>query len=126
MAAPPPDVPQQILHEATRLFVDRGYHALSMREIAEAVGVSKAGLYYHFEDKEDLFLAILTNNLVAAAGDDVPLLPLRSRRRDERFRRGGAVDAGELLRQRLNVTDPEISSDSCARSYSGGQKCGML
>lgn len=65
MASPPspPDVPQQILQEATRLFVDRGYHGLSMREIAEAVGVSKAGLYYHFKDKEDLFLAILTNNM---------------------------------------------------------------
>jgi AcrR family transcriptional regulator len=34
-----------------------------MREIAEAVGVSKAGLYYHFKDKESLFLAILTGNL---------------------------------------------------------------
>ncbi len=63
MTAQPQDVRQQILHEATRLFVDRGYHRLSMREIAEAVGVSKAGLYYHFKDKEDLFLAILTNNL---------------------------------------------------------------
>ncbi len=63
MTSQPQDVRQQILHEATRLFVDRGYHGLSMREIAEAVGVSKAGLYYHFKDKEDLFLAILTNNL---------------------------------------------------------------
>lgn len=63
MTATPPDMPQQILQEATRLFVNRGYHGLSMREIAEAVGVSKAGLYYHFKDKEDLFLAILTNNL---------------------------------------------------------------
>jgi AcrR family transcriptional regulator len=34
-----------------------------MREIAEAVGVSKAGLYYHFKDKQDLFLAILADNL---------------------------------------------------------------
>ena len=30
-----------------------------MREIAEAVGVSKAALYYHFKDKEELLLAIL-------------------------------------------------------------------
>lgn len=63
MTAQPQDVRQQILQEATRLFVSRGYHGLSMREIAEAVRVSKAGLYYHFKDKEDLFLAILTNNL---------------------------------------------------------------
>lgn len=58
-----PDVREVILNEAARLFVQNGYYGLSMREIAEAVGVSKAGLYYHFRDKEDLFLAILTSNL---------------------------------------------------------------
>jgi AcrR family transcriptional regulator len=56
---------ERILEEATRLFVSYGYHGISMREIAEAVGVSKAGLYYHFKDKEDLFLAILAANLDA-------------------------------------------------------------
>lgn len=30
-----------------------------MRQIAESVGVTKAALYYHFKDKESLFLAIL-------------------------------------------------------------------
>ena len=58
-----PATRERILEEATRLFVARGYHGISMREIAERVGVSKAGLYYHFKDKEDLFLAILTENL---------------------------------------------------------------
>ena len=62
-AVEPIDVPERIMEEATRLFVTRGYHGISMREIAEAVGVSKAGLYYHFKDKEDLFIAILTANL---------------------------------------------------------------
>ncbi|MDZ4717374.1 MAG: TetR/AcrR family transcriptional regulator [Roseiflexaceae bacterium] len=57
------DIRQRILDEATRLFVAQSYHGISMREIAEAVGVSKAGLYYHFRDKEELFLAILTNCL---------------------------------------------------------------
>jgi AcrR family transcriptional regulator len=54
---------ERILAEATRLFVAHGYNGISMREIAEAVGVSKAGLYYHFKDKQDLFLAILGDNL---------------------------------------------------------------
>lgn len=64
---------ERILDEAARLFAERGYQGLSMREIAEAVGVSKAGLYYHFKDKEALFLAILLSSienleqLVAAA-----------------------------------------------------------
>lgn len=61
MTSPASDVRQQILQAATRLFINYGYHGLSMREIAEAVGVSKAGLYYHFEDKEALFLAILNS-----------------------------------------------------------------
>jgi AcrR family transcriptional regulator len=34
-----------------------------MRQISEAVGVSKAALYYHFKDKEELFVAILSSNL---------------------------------------------------------------
>ena len=61
----PTDVRARILAEATRLFVAYGYNGISMREIAEAVGVSKAGLYYHYKDKEDLFLAILNDSLDA-------------------------------------------------------------
>ena len=45
------DLRARILAEATRLFVVYGYNGISMREIAEAVGVSKAGQYYHFKDK---------------------------------------------------------------------------
>ncbi len=48
----------KILVTARRLFIQQGYAGLSMREIAEAVGVSKPALYYHFRDKENLFLAI--------------------------------------------------------------------
>ena len=59
----PAEIPERIVEEATRLFVANGYNGISMREIAEAVGISKAGLYYHFRDKEDLFIAILTANL---------------------------------------------------------------
>ncbi len=54
---------QRILDEAARLFVKNGYNGISMREIAQASGVSKAGLYYHFLDKEDLFLVILRGYL---------------------------------------------------------------
>jgi AcrR family transcriptional regulator len=61
--AEPSDLRARILAEATRLFMAYGYNGISMREIAEAVGVSKAGLYYHYKDKEDLFLAILNDSL---------------------------------------------------------------
>ncbi len=53
------DLHAQILTVAEELFSAQGYHGLSMRQIAELVGVSKAAIYYHFENKEQLFLAIL-------------------------------------------------------------------
>ncbi len=53
------DARDRILAAATRRFVTAGFHGISMREIADDVGVSKAALYYHFKDKEALFLAIL-------------------------------------------------------------------
>ncbi|OGO39201.1 MAG: hypothetical protein A2W35_16895 [Chloroflexi bacterium RBG_16_57_11] len=57
------DLRQQILYTAKILFIQQGYHGLSMRQIAEALGVSKAALYYHFRDKEELLLAILDSYL---------------------------------------------------------------
>jgi AcrR family transcriptional regulator len=59
----PETMRDRILNHAAPLFIANGYTAISMREIAEAVGISKAGLYYHFKDKEDLFIAILKENL---------------------------------------------------------------
>lgn len=54
---------ERILESAKCLFIEHGYHGLAMREIAEALGVTKPALYYHFKDKEELFLAILRKNL---------------------------------------------------------------
>jgi AcrR family transcriptional regulator len=58
-----PGMRERILQEATLLFSRCGYNAISMREIAAACGITKAGLYYHFKDKEALILAILTDYL---------------------------------------------------------------
>lgn len=54
---------ERILTTAQKLFIAHGYHGLSMRQIAEAAAVSKAGIYYYFKDKEELFIAVLTRNL---------------------------------------------------------------
>lgn len=44
-----------ILREAERLFSQHGYQGVSIRELAQACGMTNAALYYHFKDKEDLF-----------------------------------------------------------------------
>jgi AcrR family transcriptional regulator len=57
----------RIGQEAARLFVASGYHGVSMREVAEAVGVTKPALYHHYADKESLFLAMLDGALAGLA-----------------------------------------------------------
>jgi AcrR family transcriptional regulator len=54
-----------ILEAAKHLFMQDGFRGISMRQIAEAVGVTKAALYYHFRDKEELFVAIVEQYLLA-------------------------------------------------------------
>jgi AcrR family transcriptional regulator len=49
-----------ILHAAAGLFRQRGYAAVSLRDIAEAVGMKTGSLYYHFDSKESLVEEILT------------------------------------------------------------------
>ncbi|MBX3070550.1 MAG: TetR/AcrR family transcriptional regulator [Thermomicrobiales bacterium] len=50
-----PDGKTRILQEARTLFLERGFAETSMQEIADASGLTKAALYYHFRDKGELF-----------------------------------------------------------------------
>ena len=54
---------ERVLLEAQRLFVTRGFAEVSMQQIAEAAGMTKAALYYHFRHKEDLFLHVIEREL---------------------------------------------------------------
>ncbi|GAA6620325.1 TetR/AcrR family transcriptional regulator [Scytonema sp. NUACC26] len=48
----------RILDVAESLFQARGYTAVTMRDIAKAVGMRQASLYYHFPSKEELFVSV--------------------------------------------------------------------
>ena len=47
-----------ILDAATTLFEEHGYENFSLRQVAESIGYSATTIYLHFEDKDDLALAI--------------------------------------------------------------------
>jgi len=49
----------QLLDAARQVFVEKGYHAAAMDDIAERAGVSKPVLYQHFPGKRELYLALL-------------------------------------------------------------------
>ncbi|MGN6033636.1 MAG: TetR/AcrR family transcriptional regulator [Thermomicrobiales bacterium] len=52
-----------ILREAKRLFMEFGYRAVSTRMVAEASRVTQPALYHHFSGKEDLYVAVLLQEL---------------------------------------------------------------
>ncbi len=65
---------------AVELFIEHGYHATSMRQIAEHAGLALGGIYNHFASKEELFEAIIIDKhpykkvlpaLLAAEGETV-------------------------------------------------------
>lgn len=53
----------QLLASASEVFVERGYHAAGMDEIADRAGVSKPVLYQHFSSKLELYLAVLAQHV---------------------------------------------------------------
>lgn len=60
MIAPPRGAARErIIAEAGDQFLARGFADVSMQQIADACGITKAALYYHFRSKEDLFAEII-------------------------------------------------------------------
>lgn len=55
----PKDRKQQILDQAVRLFIERGFHSVKLEEIAEASGVTARALYRHYDNKQALLAAAI-------------------------------------------------------------------
>jgi AcrR family transcriptional regulator len=74
-----------ILDHAARLLRNGGYHRATLREIAEAVGIRKASLYYHFASKEEIVEEVVNDGVrfvheaVVAALDETADAPPRER-----------------------------------------------
>jgi AcrR family transcriptional regulator len=66
-AAAPTDEPMKkgertrtaLLEAAYQLFITKGYHATSTRDIASAAGLAVGGIYNYFRTKEDIYMALL-------------------------------------------------------------------
>ncbi|MFC4587804.1 TetR/AcrR family transcriptional regulator [Sphaerisporangium corydalis] len=77
------DTRARIQEIALKLFTEQGYEATSLREIAEALGVTKAALYYHFRTKDDIVASLtedrhaMVEQLIKWAQDQPPTLESR-------------------------------------------------
>jgi AcrR family transcriptional regulator len=58
--------PGEILDAALDLFVERGFAATRLEDVAQRAGVSKGTLYLYFDSKEDLFKAVVRSGMVRA------------------------------------------------------------
>src|SRR4051794_10630567 len=48
----------ELVEAAARVFARRGFHGASIDQIAREAGYSTGAIYWHFEGKDDLFLAV--------------------------------------------------------------------
>ena len=76
---------ENILEAAAQIFSQKGYHATSMNDIASAVNLQKASLYYHVKSKQEILLSLLDEalDLVITRISDVLGQPIPS---DEKLR----------------------------------------
>jgi TetR/AcrR family transcriptional regulator len=58
--------PAELVGAALTLFVEKGFAATSVEEIAQSAGVSKGTLFLYFQSKEDLFKAVVRENISSA------------------------------------------------------------
>lgn len=56
--------PQELLAAALDLFVERGFAATRLEDVAKRAGVSKGTLYLYFENKESLFKSVVRTNML--------------------------------------------------------------
>ena len=54
-----PELKRALLEAGLRCFARRGFHSATMDEIAVEAGVSKGAIYWHYKDKQELFLSIM-------------------------------------------------------------------
>ncbi len=66
--------PKELLDAALALFVERGYAATRLEEVAQRAGVAKATLYLYYANKLELFKAVVRNSIVSAF-DDISRIP---------------------------------------------------
>lgn len=63
--------PEELVNAALEVFVERGYAATRLAEVASRAGVTKGTIYLYFDGKEELFKAVVRQSLVPllAAGE---------------------------------------------------------
>jgi AcrR family transcriptional regulator len=59
---------ERLMQAAYELFAERGYVDVPIHEIAEAAGMTRSAPYYHFRNKEELYVAVTRREITRTVG----------------------------------------------------------
>ena len=99
----------RILDTAELLFQQRGVSRTSLHELATAAGVTRGAIYWHFQDKADVFNAMMARACHAARG-------IVRRMRDLAGRRPAGDDPRRARRHVSPHDERRAASGACSRS----------
>jgi AcrR family transcriptional regulator len=112
-----------IVQAAAQIFRQKGYHATSMQDIADAVHLQKASLYHHIESKQEILLEILdaaldrlTADISAVVESDLsPTVKLRLALKAYTLRLNEDRDLASVLLLEYRGLDPKLRARHIAR-----------
>ncbi|MQA04807.1 MAG: TetR family transcriptional regulator [Streptosporangiales bacterium] len=135
---------QELVDVAANIFAEKGYHATSVQDIAESLGILKGSIYYYIDSKEDLLYEIVDSRL---KNMESVLRRLRSSRLDPLAKLRGficdivahvhadPVKSAVVLRDLSALTGERLERATAAlerqdrflrRQVSAGQKAGLI
>jgi AcrR family transcriptional regulator len=76
---------RQLLEAAGQVFAERGFHQATIKEITDRAGASLASVNYHFQDKAELYAAVLRNAICDSSDLLIPMEQLAGTP-EQRFR----------------------------------------
>lgn len=68
------DKKQNIMDTAVKFFAEKGYHATSIQDIADELGIAKGAMYFYFKSKEDLLVQIVQHYLTLFANEFIAIM----------------------------------------------------
>ena len=103
---------EEVLHSAAELIARQGFDGTSMRDIAASVDMLPGSLYYHFQSKEDMLLAI-HQRVVADMTADVKKAIAKGRDPWDRLERAAAAHLKGLLGTGtlMTIISPNFAQD---------------
>ncbi|MGE4324483.1 MAG: TetR/AcrR family transcriptional regulator [Pseudodonghicola sp.] len=113
-------VEQQLLEQASLLFATKGYAGTSLSDIADAVGLTRAAIYYYFKNKEAVLEAIMLELIQSTLAEMRDWQATAPEDASERLRRFVEIRITRVLENQvrmrmIDITEATLPPDLLAR-----------